>query len=592
MGAQSNSAISRRLLATVMGLAVLGAMTGCGSGKDDGPGSDRSGTRGKQTGSEIGESGNAKPRQRHRMPDFAVYLPEDSLFALVARPRQALESLSAQDADFASRRDALEEWLGVNPSGIERIVIASKKLLWRSLADFEGVVIARFKTQFDVTSYFEDRGITATIQHHHGKEYWRVPVYRNDVSTVVQVPFGIYAIDESQFLLAPETTLHAALERTEAKGALCRLLAEADLNKDLVLIASLEGQEELIKRIRSEIDPNELPPQSRGIARRLDEILHVTVSLAFSGERLLRASIGTRDENGARAIHALVEQEISLLKQAYALRRATTVRERGVDEIVKAHDRLIAGLKVEREGAVVHFDIAAPGGRMEFMTAVTMLYEILEARSQARSARDRNTMRALCFALSNYHEIHGAFVPVRNPNSRKAEGMLQASWRVQLLPLMDAATLQSRLKLDEPASSDRNRRILADAAHPYVSAGEGQSTKTRFRTFSGKQTIQPATGQVGMADITDGLANTILLIQVGPEKAVEWYEPRTGISLDSKDLIGELGKPGPNGWLVLFGDCSPGYLPADIDAATLKALVTINGNENVDAARYKVMQKK
>ena len=60
-----------------------------------------------------------------------------------------------------------------------------------------------------------------------------------------------------------------------------------------------------------------------------------------------------------------------------------------------------------------------------------------------------------------------------------------------------------------------------------------------------------------------------------------WYETDTTIPIDSDDLLGELGTPDEQGYLVLLGDGEIMRLSPDISAEDLRKLVTINGREPV-----------
>jgi hypothetical protein len=77
----------------------------------------------------------------------------------------------------------------------------------------------------------------------------------------------------------------------------------------------------------------------------------------------------------------------------------------------------------------------------------------------------------------------------------------------------------------------------------------------------------------------DGTSNTILLIEVGPEKAVPWTKPG-GIPIDSRDLLAELRGPRDQGYLVAMCDGSVITIRRDIDEKTLRALISPAGDAN------------
>ena len=97
--------------------------------------------------------------------------------------------------------------------------------------------------------------------------------------------------------------------------------------------------------------------------------------------------------------------------------------------------------------------------------------------------------------------------------------------------------------------------------------------------ITGKNTIGGVPGSPGtsLGDITDGLAKTILVVEVHGLK-IPWTEPRD-ITLD--ELTARLRSSGGRiahvaGFNVAMADGSVQNLPATIDAETLRRLATIN----------------
>jgi hypothetical protein len=535
------------------------------------------------------------------MPAFAVYIPEDALVAVVVHPSRFLgSSLMKALGGIDEQLAAAEQSLSLDPRNIERVVAASKSLKSPSPDQLEGIIVASFKEPIDVAALIERAGLTEKTEKktHNGKEYLRVPVLdfafpasasprqpgtKIDLEGTEKLALGVYAIDEKNYLLGPEASLKAALERTEAKGPLANLLARTDLSDDLTLVLTLEGQDELIQMLKSQLDPEQLPTMLKGLAQLPDQVLHVTLSMGVTGERLLRARVETREEKGAAMIYALAGMGIGVMKMGYSQQRTQMLQQPGMEEIVASLDELIKGINVEREGSVATLEVAKPEGYETMLAKLTGVAKT--ARQAARLATDKNTIKQIGLAMHNFHDTYKQFPPSNDPTIRDADGNPKMSWRVYLLPYVAQAPLYDRLKRDESWDSEHNKPILTAAMPFYESADDTVTTKTRFRMFSGEGTMQPPKGAVRLRDITDGTSNTIMAIQVGPEKAAEWYKPGTGIPIDSKDLIAELGEPTPKGWLVVYCDGHAGYLRPDIDAETLKALVTIAGGEVVEAGK-------
>ncbi len=182
---------------------------------------------------------------------------------------------------------------------------------------------------------------------------------------------------------------------------------------------------------------------------------------------------------------------------------------------------------------------------------------------------DINNFRQIGLAFHNYHSTYGRFPPHTKERAK-------LSWRVHLLPFLDQAPLYDRFKLDEPWDSPHNKQLLKNMPKLYGPKG----TTTRILGFAGKGAPFGKPLGLGSRDIPDGTSNTILVVEAGPDKAVPWTKP-ADLTFDPSKPLAALGKIPDEGVKALFADFSIGLLPKDIDAATLKALVTYNGGERI-----------
>ena len=111
------------------------------------------------------------------------------------------------------------------------------------------------------------------------------------------------------------------------------------------------------------------------------------------------------------------------------------------------------------------------------------------------------------------------------------------SWRVHILPFLGYSALYERFKLDEPWDSEHNLPLLAEMPDAFRGVGDDMDTnKTRFRR--GGRNFPSSlglllnnvnrSGNVNRYDpITDGLSNTLFVVQSGADKAIEWTKPET-----------------------------------------------------------------
>ena len=152
-----------------------------------------------------------------------------------------------------------------------------------------------------------------------------------------------------------------------------------------------------------------------------------------------------------------------------------------------------------------------------------------------------------------------------------------------ILPFVEGGDeLYKEFNLDEPWDSDHNKPLLAKMPAVFRNpnsavAGEG---KTNYLTPRGEKTIFPNDKGMLLKDITDGLSNTFLTLEVSDEKAVEWTRPDDFEYDESDPLKGLLGLR-PGGFLAGLADGSVRFIASTTDPATLKALFTRNGGETV-----------
>ena len=104
--------------------------------------------------------------------------------------------------------------------------------------------------------------------------------------------------------------------------------------------------------------------------------------------------------------------------------------------------------------------------------------------------------------------------------------------------------------------------------------------------FVGSGALQE--GKTGTRDCSDGLENTLMIVEAGDDKAVEWTRPED-LVYDPKDPQAALGKLPDEYFLALIGDGRVVKLKKDIPAASFHALITRSGGEKVDWRDFEFM---
>jgi hypothetical protein len=221
-----------------------------------------------------------------------------------------------------------------------------------------------------------------------------------------------------------------------------------------------------------------------------------------------------------------------------------------------------------------------PGGDVVSSAPISvalLLPAVTSARSAARSTQDMNNLKMLALAFHNYTDVHGKFPT----NIYDADGKALLSWRVQLLPYLEANALYEQFHLDEPWDSPHNRPLAEQMPVVFNSVSFPLPPgRTRYVALVHENSLFPGDEKLGFAQVTDGTSNTIMYVQAGPQAAVEWTKPED-VAFDPENPKAALMQPDGQ-FLAAFNDGSVQRFPLGIDDETLKRLVFRNDGQPVN----------
>jgi prepilin-type processing-associated H-X9-DG protein len=211
----------------------------------------------------------------------------------------------------------------------------------------------------------------------------------------------------------------------------------------------------------------------------------------------------------------------------------------------------------------------------------------MSAREAARRSQCSCNFCGIHLALLNYHDTYGSLPPAYIAD---ATGRPMHSWRVLILPFLEQPALYNRYDFIEPWDGPHNIKLLDQMPNIYAcpSRSWDPTNLTSYVAITGKGTMFPGSEAVKLADITDRLADTLMVVEVSNVN-ITWTAPQD-LDISTMSLrVNDPERPGissrhPGGANIALGDGRYCFLREGIPKATLRALVTIAGGEGIKSA--------
>ncbi len=203
-----------------------------------------------------------------------------------------------------------------------------------------------------------------------------------------------------------------------------------------------------------------------------------------------------------------------------------------------------------------------------------------QSRPPPRSSQCKSNLKQIGLALHEYHSKYGCFPPAYIAD---AEGRPMHSWRVLILPFLDQLPLYKQYRFDEPWNGPNNQRLTDKALAIYTCPSDDQTEKngrSRFTSYVaivGPETAWPGGKSVADRDISDGFANTLLVVEVANSR-IPWAEPR---DLQIRQMAPTINSKSGQGISSRHGN-GANVLIADGSAENLQAWVTAHAGDKQD----------
>ncbi len=201
---------------------------------------------------------------------------------------------------------------------------------------------------------------------------------------------------------------------------------------------------------------------------------------------------------------------------------------------------------------------------------------------QKARAESMNNLKTIGLAMHSFAAAHDATFPAF---AIRKDGKPLLSWRVAILPYLDQEALYNKFHLDEPWDSPHNKALLNQMPSVYapVSNMGKLGHSTYYQVFIGPGTLFGGNEGTKLADIKDGTAMTIMVIESA--NSVPWTKPQDLPFIPTKQLP-DLGGQLKDGFCVGFADGSARFIKRQTDPKVLKSLITANGREVVAVDQF------
>ena len=245
------------------------------------------------------------------------------------------------------------------------------------------------------------------------------------------------------------------------------------------------------------------------------------------------------------------------------------------DLLAKEFAAAVKAMKPKVAGDLLTLQVSDPGA----VRAVAAVAAGIEERTGPLEPSPRSEyLKNILIAFHNYHDATGAF-PAHAIYSKAGKPLL--SWRVAILPYVEANDLYRQFHLDEPWDSPHNKTLIARMPKVYRSSRikDKRPGLTTYLAPINKAFV--FTGEkkgLQIKDITDGTSNTVVVVDVADEAGVIWTKPDDLVVNEKEPWKGLIGHY--RGFvLVGMADGSVHRVSKTASGKTLWALFTRAGGE-------------
>ena len=188
-------------------------------------------------------------------------------------------------------------------------------------------------------------------------------------------------------------------------------------------------------------------------------------------------------------------------------------------------------------------------------------------RDRGLEVRSRSNLKRLALALHNFAEKQET-LPAAATTASQNKPLL--SWRVHVLPFLGEQALYDQFRLFESWDSEHNSKLIPSMPDVFKVPLENPLDvgKTTYLVPVGATTMFPPPESDRkpvslVADVYDGLPNTIMLVEADRKLAREWTRP-DDLDYDPHDPLSGLGTLRRGGFLAVWGSGQVSLIPVNL----------------------------
>jgi hypothetical protein len=203
-----------------------------------------------------------------------------------------------------------------------------------------------------------------------------------------------------------------------------------------------------------------------------------------------------------------------------------------------------------------------------------------EGKAHRRSSCGLN-IRQLAIALTDYEQAYKSLPPAYTVD---ANGNRLHSWRTLILPYLDESETYAQIDLSKPWNDPIHDKVRAQFLINYRCPSIEKSNRTAYLALVGPNCVFNTEVPTTFAEITDGPAVTIMLVETSSKLEIEWMEPR---DISPEDFYKYLMSPKAafvhhGGTHIVTADVSPKFVSDGVDPRILKAMMTKNASDSTN----------